>query len=97
MTFDAFWRKQGSKRRTYWKQEWEKHKLEQSGYGLTFIRRVLEHIGVGFLDHSDQIVKDSTRLDSFYGREPLTVTYDNGMSIPHRPNSCMDLTQFKES
>ena len=97
MTFDCFWRKQGSTRRRYRKEEWDKHKLEPSGYGLTFIRRVLKHIGVEFLEYSDQVVRDGTRLDRFYKREPLSVTFDNGMSIPHRPNSCMDLTQFKES
>ena len=51
---------------------------------------------VEFLSYENQLVADACRLDTFWNRVPLKVTYDNGTSDSNRDQSCMPLDIFKE-
>ena len=63
---------------------------------MPFIRRVLSFLKVEFLSYEDQLVADACRLDTFWDRVPLKVTYDDGTSVSNRDQSCMRLDTFKE-
>lgn len=60
------------------------YRLQEKGYGLSFIQRTLEQIGVKFLKADDQMVA------------ALRFTLDNGLTVPGRDNRCMNLASFKE-
>ena len=63
---------------------------------MPFIRRVLSFLKVEFLSYEDQHVADACRLNTFWDRVPLKVTYDDGTSVRNRDQSCMRLDTFKE-